>query len=135
MNGKKFRSECQELDKEFEEIAKKLNDELSCFDCAVNFRQCLECFKKSREKEMESNNPDDGKPNKDNLSLPTSLSGIKMSEKLKEKLSKRIKRSTEDFSDCQIKQKPLIKKRKKVDFTMEDLDNAADDQSDEDFVI
>ena len=136
LNGKKFRSECQEVEKEFEEIAKKLNDELSCFDCAVNFRQCLDCFKKSREKELKSKNPDVGKPNKDNVSLPNSLAGIKTSEKVKEKLSKMIKRSQkEDSSDCQIKQKPLIRKRKRVDFTMEDLENAADDQSDEDFVI
>ena len=136
---KKFRSECQEVDKEFEEIAKKLNDELSCFDCAVIHHQCLECFKKSRKKErkeLESKNPDVGKPNKDNISLPTSLAGIKMSEKPKEKLSKMIKRSKEEDSpDCQIKQKPLIRKRKKVDFTMEDLENATDDQSDEDFVM
>ena len=80
---KKFRSECQEVDKEFEEIAKKLNDELSCFDCAVIHHQCLECFKKSREKELKSKNPDVGKPNKNNVSLPNSLAGIKTSEKVK----------------------------------------------------
>ena len=137
LTDKKFRSECQEVDKEFEEIAKKLNDEFSCFDCAVIHHQCLECFKKSRQRErkLENKNPDVGKPNKDNLSLPTGLAGIKMTEKRKEKLNKMIKTSTEeDSSDCQIKQKPLIRKRKKVDFTMEDLDNAAEDQSDEDFV-
>ena len=113
---------------EFEDIAKNLNDILSCFVCAKMDRPpCSNCFKLP-EKKVKI---------KDNNAGNTSDFPIKapMSEKLKEKISKMLKKTSKDTSPCKIKQKPIIRKRKKINITMKELENDAEDDSDEDFVV
>ena len=58
-----------------------------------------------------------------------------MSKKSKEKIDMTKKLTEEeDSSPCKIKKKPIIRKRKKITFTMKQLENEAEEDSDEDFV-
>ena len=172
-------AEMQELDKEFEELAKKLNEKLSCYDCAMSDRsKCTTCqgpnwwkkwirprpivhedlapnVEKSEQKERSEVAKDssllgnktkpiirktkkvaftrkDPKKNaleeSDDDFLPSKRYNVEKSEQ-KKKLE-----VAENLSIPGIKTKPIIRKRKKVNFTMKDLKKDAEEESDDDFL-
>ena len=151
-----FKTELTKLDKELEEIAKRVNGKLSCFACARSDKPpCFECLKqriRERPKEddefitneftirgFERKPVQDDAPVKDNTLVQDDVSfPIKapMSQKGK-KIGKMIKKTTkgQDSPPCQIKKKPIIRKRKKIDFTMEEFEDDVQNESDEDFVV
>ena len=108
--GGEFINDILKLDKEFEEVAMNLNDYLRCFECARSELPCPKCYR-----------PPSPEPTK----------------KVNEKIPKMTKKPAqkENTTSSQIKEKPMIRKRKRIDFTMKDLENEAEAASDDDFVV
>ena len=120
-----------EADRKFKKYARALGGmKLSCDNCVGRKFKCPKC---SEEEELEK--PANSEKVCDAETQPETTSKVKK-RNIKRK-SEKAKSSDEENAENspKIKKKPLIRKRKKMSITMEDLENAKESDEDEDFVV